>query len=96
MNQQKTEGLRRMLARAGSIAALGSISIAIGTGGAAAQEPVRGGTLNIIINPEPPILMLGVNQQAPTQAVAGKIYESLLKYSQELEPQPSLAREWEV
>lgn len=85
-----------MLARARSIAALGAFTIAVGTTGAVAQDPVSGGTLNIIINPEPPILMLGVNQQAPTQAVAGKIYESLLKYSQELEPQPSLAQEWEV
>lgn len=63
---------------------------------ALAQEPAHGGTLNIIINPEPPILMLGINQQGPTQAVAGKIYQSLLTYTQDLEPQPSLATEWEM
>ncbi len=63
---------------------------------AMAQDPVDGGTLNIIINPEPPILMLGINQQGPTQAVAGKIYQSLLTYSKELEPQPSIATDWEM
>lgn len=58
--------------------------------------PVRGGTLNAIIQPEPPILVMGLNQQAPTQTVAGKIYESLLTYDFNLAPMPSLAKSWEV
>lgn len=61
-----------------------------------AQEPQYGGTLHAIINPEPPMLVMGLNLQGPTQVVAGKMYESLLTYSLELEPRPSLAKSWEV
>lgn len=76
--------------------AIATTATAIVGTAAFAQEPVQGGTLNAIINPEPPILMLGLNQQGPTQAVAGKIYQSLLTYTKDLEPQPSLATEWEM
>ena len=40
-----------------------------------ASAQTRGGTLTAIVQPEPPILMLGLNQQAPTQYVAGKVYQ---------------------
>jgi len=62
----------------------------------AAETPVYGGTLTAIIQPEPPMLVMGLNQQAPTQVVAGKIYESLLTYDFDLSPRPSLAKSWEV
>ncbi|MCC5810682.1 MAG: ABC transporter substrate-binding protein [Ectothiorhodospiraceae bacterium] len=75
--------------------------LALGSGAlfstsAVADEPQHGGTLNVILDPEPPMLILGINQQAPTQLVAGKMYESLLRYDFELEPMPSLASEWEI
>lgn len=59
-----------------------------------AEEPVSGGTLNAVIQPEPPGLMLGLVQNGPTQMVAGQIYESLLRYDKDLNPMPSLAKEW--
>ncbi|WP_408158713.1 ABC transporter substrate-binding protein [Herbaspirillum lusitanum] len=62
----------------------------------AAQAQTRGGTLRAIVQPEPPLLMLGLNQQIPTQYVAGKIYESLLTWSPELQAQPGLAKSWEI
>ena len=62
----------------------------------AAEAQTHGGTLRMIAQPEPPMLMLGLNQQGPTQFVAGKIYEGLLRYDTELQPMPSLAREWSV
>ena len=62
--------------------------------GALAQAPTKGGVLNGIVQPEPPTLMLGLNQQAPTIFVAGKIYQSLMTYSPELKPQPELAKSW--
>ncbi|MGD8709601.1 MAG: ABC transporter substrate-binding protein, partial [Ectothiorhodospiraceae bacterium] len=63
----------------------------------AADEKVQeGGTLNVILQPEPPILILGLNQQAPTQLVAGKIYEGLLRYDHDLNPIPGLAKSWEI
>ena len=61
---------------------------------AAAQT--RGGTLNVIINPEPAILVLGLSQQGPTQMIGGKIYEGLLTYDFSLKPIPSLAKSWTV
>ncbi len=61
-----------------------------------ASAQTRGGTLFAIVQPEPPILVLGLNQQSPTQYVGGKIYESLLTYSSDLKPQPSLAKSWTV
>lgn len=65
-------------------------------GSAAALAQTPGGTLTAIVQPEPPILMLGLNQQAPTQYVAGKIYQSLLTYDAQLKPQPSLAKSWKT
>jgi peptide/nickel transport system substrate-binding protein len=62
----------------------------------AQETPVKGGVLNSIVQPEPPTLMLGLNQQGPTQTVAGKIYQSLLTYDQKLNPMPSLAKSWTV
>lgn len=62
----------------------------------AAEQPQRGGTLNIVVQPEPPLLILGLNQQGPTQTVAGKIYEGLLTYDFDLSPKPGLAKSWEV
>ncbi len=60
------------------------------------DKPVHGGTLDAVVQPEPPILMLGLNQQSPTQYVGGKIYEGLLTYSPDLKPMPSLAKSWKV
>ncbi len=62
----------------------------------AAIAQTRGGTLTAIVQPEPPILMLGLNQQGPTQYVAGKIYQGLLTYDENLKPLPSLAKAWKV
>lgn len=62
----------------------------------AEESPVRGGTLTAIVQPEPPILVMGLNQQGSTQTVAGKIYESLLTYDFDLSPRPSLAKSWDI
>lgn len=66
------------------------------TSAAIADEPQRGGTINTIIQPEPPGLVLGMIQNDPTRKVAGSIYEGLLSYTTDLEPQPQLAESWEV
>ncbi|ARP97473.1 peptide ABC transporter substrate-binding protein [Bordetella genomosp. 13] len=68
------------------------LAAALPSGSAVAQT--RGGTLNMIVQPEPPILVPALNQQGPTQFVAGKIYESLLTYTFDLKPQPGLAKSW--
>ncbi|WP_398479991.1 ABC transporter substrate-binding protein [Tardiphaga sp.] len=56
----------------------------------------KGGTLNTIIQPEPPILVTAINQQQPTLTVGGKLYESLLRYDFDLKPLPGLAKSWDV
>src|SRR5690625_460107 len=61
-----------------------------------ADEPRHGGTINTIIQPEPPGLVLGMVQNAPTRTVAGNIYEGLLRYDSNLEPIPQLAESWET
>jgi peptide/nickel transport system substrate-binding protein len=64
----------------------------------AAQDgtPKAGGTLNVVIQPEPPGLMLGILQNGPVQMVSGDIYESLLRYNFDLSPEPQLAESWEI
>lgn len=64
--------------------------------GAASADPVAGGRANVVVQPEPPSLMMGLVQNAPTQMVAGNIYEGLLRYDTDLNPMPSLAKSWTV
>ncbi|WP_207484380.1 ABC transporter substrate-binding protein [Arenibaculum pallidiluteum] len=70
--------------------------LALGSSAGWAQAPKRGGTVHAIVTPEPPMLMQGLSQTGPTNMVAGNIYESLLRFDEKLNPQPSLARSWEV
>lgn len=64
----------------------------IATPASAAGESV----INTIVNPEPAMLMIGLNQQAPTGLVASKIYQGLVSYDFELNPLPCLASAWSV
>ncbi|KAA0075118.1 ABC transporter substrate-binding protein [Tardiphaga sp. P9-11] len=75
-----------------SVTALSGIPLGI----TRATGQARGGTLNTIIQPEPPILVTAINQQQPTLTVGGKLYESLLRYDFDLKPIPGLAKSWEV
>ncbi|MCC7281770.1 MAG: ABC transporter substrate-binding protein [Acetobacteraceae bacterium] len=71
-------------------------AMALPFGGAGAQQARRGGTLVSLISPEPPTLMLGINQTTPAAIAGGKIYESLLRYDFDLKPMPGLARSWTI
>ncbi|SSW65793.1 Heme-binding protein A [Achromobacter veterisilvae] len=75
---------------------LGALVLAAALPATQALAQTKGGTLNMIVQPEPPVIVTAINQQGPTQFVAGKIYESLLTYSTELKPQPGLAKSWEA
>jgi peptide/nickel transport system substrate-binding protein len=63
---------------------------------ATAAPPKTGGTLQVVVTPEPPMLIQGLNQNGPTNMIAGNIYESLLRYDAKLNPMPSLAKSWEI
>uniref|UniRef100_UPI0031E242B4 ABC transporter substrate-binding protein n=1 Tax=Paracidovorax wautersii TaxID=1177982 RepID=UPI0031E242B4 len=56
----------------------------------------RKGVVNVLVQPEPPGLMMGIVQNGPTQLIAGNIYEGLLRYDEKLQPQPQLATSWTV
>jgi peptide/nickel transport system substrate-binding protein len=68
----------------------------LGAAALAQEEPKMGGTINAVIQPEPPGLMLAMIQNGPTQMVAGNIFEGLLRYSPKLERLPGLAESWTV
>jgi len=75
-----------------------ALAVAIGGVGRARadQAPVRGGTLSIILQPEPVTLTPATNVAQPTQVVAGNIFDGLVTYDFELNPRPHLAERWEV
>jgi len=85
---------KRFAQRGCALLATLTLAVVAHSGAAQAQQP--GGSLRLIVQPEPPILIPVLNQQAPTQYVTGKIYESLLTYSFDLKPQPGLAKSWHV
>lgn len=71
------------------------MGLALVSGTAIAQE--RGGTLNLIVQPEPISLNPGVNRLGPATFVGSKIYDALLSYSaNDIAPVPRLAESWSV
>jgi len=56
----------------------------------------RGGTLVLLVQPEPPNLAPHVSTSAPIGMVTAKVYDGLLEYDFDLKPLPSLARSWTV
>jgi len=73
-----------------------AVSLGVPAAGASAAEPVKGGIANVVIQPEPPGLVAGMFGNAPSQMVAGNIYEGLVRLSPDLKPMPSLAESWEI
>ena len=63
---------------------------------AIAQAPRVGGTLNLIVNPEPPGINLGNSKLGPSSFVGSKIYEGLISLTPKLEPIPRLAQSWSI
>jgi peptide/nickel transport system substrate-binding protein len=63
---------------------------------AGAVEPRRGGTLNLLVHPEPPVLVSLTNSAGPTTRVSAKVTEGLLTVDFNLKPGPQLAEHWSV
>lgn len=76
-------------------AAAGGLSLA-GVPFQVLAQGKKGGVINALVQPEPSGLMIGITQNAPTQLVSGNIYEGLLRYSEKIEPLPSLATSWTI
>ena len=58
--------------------------------------PQRGGTLVMVVQPEPPTLASYQSTAGPIGQVATKVYEGLLEYDFNLQPIPGLAQSWTV
>ena len=59
-------------------------------------SPQKGGTLVMVVQPEPPTLASYQSTAGPVGQVATKVYEGLLEYDFELKPVPGLAKSWTV
>ena len=62
----------------------------------AASAQKRGGTLVMLVQPEPPTLAAYLSTSGPIGQVATKVYEGLLEYDFDLKPVPGLAESWKV
>ena len=60
----------------------------------AADEVRRGGTLNVVIQPEPPILVSLTHTAGPTTRVSPKVTEGLLTFDLDFNARPQLATAW--
>lgn len=61
-----------------------------------AAGPVRGGTMVMIVTPEPSTLAHYAVSAGNIPPIATQVYEGLATYDWDLEPQPNLAKSWEV
>ncbi|MDO9712879.1 ABC transporter substrate-binding protein [Paracraurococcus lichenis] len=64
--------------------------------GALAEAPRRGGTLRMLIQPEPAALCTIATTAGAENRVSPKVHEGLLTYDFALNPLPQLATAWEV
>jgi peptide/nickel transport system substrate-binding protein len=62
----------------------------------AAAEPRRGGTMVMIVHPEPSTLAHYAVSAGNIPPIATQIYEGLVTYDWDLNPQPNLAKSWEI
>ncbi len=79
---------RRVLFAAAMAAALSTAALA--------QEPQRGGTMVMIVQPEPATLASYLSVAGNICPVACQVYEGLVGYDWDLKPVPKLAASWEV
>lgn len=78
------------------VAWFGAMTLVAVLPAAVAAEPVRGGTLNSALWPEPPGIVMGIHLNAPTLLPSTKIFEGLMTYDFDLNPLPVLAESWEI
>ena len=62
--------------------------------GPASAAPTKGGTLNVLVFPEPTTLVSITTPGGAERQVSSKMTEGLLTYDFDLNPQPELAVEW--
>ena len=89
--------MQSLLHIARSLAVAAGITAALVPAASLAQgTPQRGGTLVMVVQPEPPTLASYQSTSGPIGQVATKVYEGLLEYDFNLRPIPGLAQSWTV
>ena len=89
--------MQALLSVARSLAvAVGIIAALVPAASLAQGTPQRGGTLVMVVQPEPPTLASYQSTSGPIGQVATKVYEGLLQYDFNLRPVPGLAQSWTV
>jgi peptide/nickel transport system substrate-binding protein len=68
----------------------------VATGAETEHRPRRGGSVTILVDPEPTTLVALTDSADPTMAVSAKVTEGLLAYDFDLKPLPQLAIAWAV
>ncbi len=63
---------------------------------AVAAEPTRGGTMVMIVQPEPATLAHYAVSAGNIPAIATQVYEGLVSYDWNINPIPNLAKSWEI
>jgi peptide/nickel transport system substrate-binding protein len=79
-----------------SLAGLAGAVLATLTLGNAALAQKQGGSMVMLVQPEPPTLASYMSTSGPIGIVTSKIFDGLLEYDTELKPQPSLAESWTI
>ncbi|MCC8978152.1 ABC transporter substrate-binding protein [Bradyrhizobium acaciae] len=86
---------RRQITNALLLASGALVGVPMLTSARAADEGKHGGTLNVVIQPEPPILVSLTHTAGPTTRVSGKVTEGLVTFDLNFNPRPQLATSWQ-
>src|SRR3990170_4355609 len=73
---------------------IGPALVVLGVGQVLAAGPVLGGTLNVILAPEPPMLVGALTTAQPTALITAKIHDGLVTYDHDYNVKPQLATSW--
>ncbi len=87
---------RRFFTLLAIVFSLGQMITAAEAQNASPAQPVRGGTLIVAIDPEPSSLTATFNNQYSNRTISANIFDGLLRYDDNYQPQPNLAESWSV
>jgi peptide/nickel transport system substrate-binding protein len=89
--------MKRLLSFGRGLALAITFGAAVVSAASSAQTTAqRGGTLVMVVQPEPPTLAAYQSTSGPIGQVSTKVYEGLLEYDFNLQPIPGLAKSWTV
>ncbi|MFJ3044795.1 ABC transporter substrate-binding protein [Herbaspirillum chlorophenolicum] len=75
---------------------IGSLLFLLPLQGQAQAQAKYGGTLQAIVQPEPPVLTNAFNTSFPIGVVATNVFDGLITFDEQQRPQPSLATGWNI